>query len=267
MRRVPGTAGALLAGVLAAGLALPACKSQVEKPLGESPLVADLVDYRNGLAMLQEGRADDAIELLMAARAANPTDPNVVNALGLAFLYKKDYPRAIKSFDAALDLQADFWEALNNRGVTYLSMGNLDLAEKDFNAVLDKAPNSGVKDARFNRGLLASKRERWADAERDFSLVVADDAFNTRAFKERGLVRLRLENFSGALEDFLRVLKDDPKDVVANYNAALCLIASSRRDLAVRYMERAAESAPESEEGKKAKRFLESEPSSSKGAR
>ena len=71
---------------------------------------------------------------------------------------------------------------------------------------------------------------------------------------------MKQENFRGALEDFLSVLREEPKDPVANYNAALCLLTSDRRDLAVRYMERTVEAAPESDEAKKARRFLGGEP-------
>jgi lipoprotein NlpI len=67
---------------------------------------------------------------------------------------------------------------------------------------------------------------------------------------------MKLENFRGALEDFLLILREDPKDPVANYNAALCLLTTERRDLAVRYMERTVQSAPDSDEAKKARRFL-----------
>ena len=38
------------------------------------------------------------------------------------------------------------------------------------------------------------------------------------------------------------------------------LLTTGRRDLALRYMERVASVAPDSEEGKKARRFLDAEP-------
>ena len=61
-------------------------------------------------------------------------------------------------------------------------------------------------------------------------------------------------------EDFLLFLREDGNDPVANYNAALCLLTTDRRDLAVRYMERTVQAAPESDEARKARRFLGGEP-------
>ena len=114
--------------------------------------------------------------------------------------------------------------------------------------------------AHYNLGLLNEKRGHYRDAEREFSLALADSPDNTQVFRARGLVRMKLEQTSNALEDFLVVLKNDQKDPVANYQAAICLLATDRRDLARKFMRRAADAAPESDEGRKARRWLENEP-------
>ena len=246
------------AAAFAAALLACACGAKMEKPPAENPVLADLVDYRSGLQMLREGRADEAIAVLSRARQSNPRDPNVSNALGLALLYKKDYPAAEKSFNESLKLNPDFLEARNNRGVTELEMNRLDDAERDFQAVLDGPQSPERANAHFNLGLVYKKRAQWVDAEREFSLALADSPQMIRAMRERGVVRVQLENFHEALPDFLGALKEDPKDTVSNYNAALCLLAVGRRDLALRYMERAAAD-PESDEGRKAWRFLDAE--------
>ncbi len=234
--------------------------TNISAPPKENPVLADLVDYRSGLTMLREGRADEAIQLLVRARTSSPRDPHVPNALGLALLYKKDYPAAFKAFSDALALDRDFVEARNNRGVAYLQAGKWDDAEADFQAVLDGPPTPEKVNAHYNLGLLHEKRGQHRDAEREYSLAIADSPDNTPAFRARGLVRMKFELTSNALEDFLVVLKEEPKDPIANYQAAICLLASGRRDLARKFMQRAADAAPESEEGRKAKRWLENEP-------
>ena len=253
----------LLPAVLAAALALPACRSAVEadeKAREPSALTADLVDYRNGLAMLREGRVDEAIQQLSMARQHYPRNAEVANALGLALLYKKDYKGATKQFSDALYYDANLVEALNNRGVAAMEAGRYEDAEKDFQDVLSKPRTGEHANARYNLGLLRGRQLRWADAEREFTTCLADDAGSVKAERQRGLARMKLEDFRGALEDFLSVLREDAKDPVSNYNAALCLLTTDRRDLAVRYMERTVQAAPDSEEAKKARRFLSGEP-------
>ena len=248
---------------LVALLLTPGCKSTMQSALEAdrkatepSPLTADLVDYRNGLSMLREGRVDEAIQQLSAARKSYPRNAEVANALGLALLYRKDYPNATRLFSEALALDPVLIEALNNRGVAAMEAGKLAEAETDFLAVLAQPKTAEYVNARFNLGLLRSRQLRWAEAERELTTVLADDAGYTKAARERGLARMKLEDFRGALEDFLLVLREESKDPVSNYNAALCLLTTDRRDLAVRYMERTVQAAPESEEARKARRFL-----------
>jgi tetratricopeptide (TPR) repeat protein len=245
--------------ILALSAGLAGCGS-ASAPPKENPGLSDLVDYRSGLSMLREGRADEAIQILLRARTSSPRDPRVPNALGLALLFKKDYPGALRAFSDALHLDATFVEARNNRGVAHMEAGHLEGAEVDFQAVLDGPPSPEKANAHYNLGLMHRRREAWRDAEREFSLALADSPDNDRAFRERGLARMKLDDLKGALEDFLSVLKNEPRDSVANYQAALCLLSSGRRDLAVRYMQRTVSAAPESEEGRRARRFLANEP-------
>jgi superkiller protein 3 len=255
--------GRLLAAALAAAALLPACRSTMEKArqLPEpSPVMADLVDYRNGLVMLREGRVDEAIQQLSSARAAYPRNAEVANALGLALLYKKDYRNATKVFDEAVALDPNLFEARNNRGVAALEAGRLEDAEKDFLDVLARPKTTDRLDARYNLALLRSRQLRWAEAERELTTLLADDPGYLKAARQRGIARMKQEDFRGALEDFLLVLREDPKEVESNYNAALCLLTMDRRDLAVRYMERTVQAGPDSDEGKKARRFLGGEP-------
>lgn len=255
--------GRRAAAALAAVLFLPSCQSTIDaaKTLPEpSPAVADLVDYRQGLALLREGRVDEAIQQLGAARAAYPRSGEVVNALGLAYLYKRDFKGATRLFTEALNLDDTLVEARNNRGVAEMEAGRHEAAEEDFAAVLAGPKTTEHLNARFNLGLLRSRQLRWDEAERELTTVLADDPAYLKAARERGLVRMKQEDFGGALEDFLLVLREDAGDAVANYNAALCLLTTDRRDLAVRYMERTVQSAPDSDEARKARRFLGGEP-------
>lgn len=257
MSRAPRAATTVLLAAIA--VAAPACKTS--RPPEENPLLADMVDYRSGLALLREGRVDEAIHLLKRSRQSNPNDPAVRNAMGLALLYKRDYRGAIKSFDEALALDQTFLEARNNRGVVYLEQGNLEGAEKEFRAVVDAGPGRERKNAHFNLGIVQKKRGDAAEAEKQFTLVLVDDPKMLRARRERGLLRMKREDFGGAGDDLIAVLKVEPNDVVAAYNAALCLLTGEhpRRDLAAAYMEMAVKASPESEEGQKAKRFLQRE--------
>ena len=263
MRASRRAAASLLAALL---LSAAACRSSQRPPAEpENALTADLVNYRNGLALLKEGRADEAISLLQRAKQSYPNDPNIWNALGLAILYKKDFPDALKAFDQALYWDKGFYEAHNNKGVTLMEMGRYPEAETEFRLVLDAPASRDKANARLNLGLLRARQQRWEEAEAEFTAILVDDPKFLRAYRERGIVRVRRDDFRGGLEDLIRFIKVEPKDGEANYSAALCLLAQGRRDLATKYMKRVIEIAPDGEEAKKARRFLESEGSGGPG--
>lgn len=261
-RRLLGTALSLF--VL---LATPRCTPRTQAQPEENPLLADLVDYRNGLSLLREGRADEAIQLLRRAQVSHPTDPAVPNALGLALLYKRDYGAALKAFNVSIKLDPSFMEARNNKGVCLMEAGKLDDAVPEFQFVIDGPPSNEKNNARFNLGIVFKKHGDWAAAETQLTSVVASDPLYKGAYRERGLVRMKQDQHKLALEDFLAALKSDPKDQIANYNAALCLLTTGRRDLAVRYMQRAMEAGPETDDGQRARRFLDAEKPIVDGAR
>lgn len=248
--------------LLLVALVLSSCQS-TKNPANQAPtnpVLQDLLDYRNGVAMIHDGRIDEAIVLLRRARAVNPLEPGIPNALGLALLYKRDFPMAIAMFNEALRLDSNYVEALNNRGVAYMETARLDDAEKDFRTVTGAmAPATEKRSAYYNLGMIHNRKQEWMEAEAEFTFAIREDARHLDAYRERGLARSKRENFGAALEDFIFVLREEPKNVVANYQAALCLLAQGRRDLATRYMERAVTAGPETEEGKRAKRFLANE--------
>ena len=251
---------AAVVAVLALAAVLAGCTSPQKQRPDAAALTADAVNFRNGLALLREGKVDEAIQLIKSAMAANPNDPGVWNALGLALLYKKDYQPAVSAFSEALRLDPEFVEARNNRGVAWMEMGKLYEGEADFQSVISGSVSREKMNAHFNLGLLEMKREEWEEAEKEFTVVLAEDPKYIRACRERGIVRVRREEFADALDDLLRYLRIEPKDPTANYNAALALLTTGRRDVARKYMQRVVAAAPESEEAKKAKRFLDDEP-------
>ena len=77
---------AAVVAVLALAAVLAGCTSPQKQRPDAAALTADAVNFRNGLALLREGKVDEAIQLIKSAMAANPNDPGVWNALGLALL-------------------------------------------------------------------------------------------------------------------------------------------------------------------------------------
>jgi Tfp pilus assembly protein PilF len=87
-------------------------------------------------AIRDQGRFDEAIEVLRPAIAARPSDPMLWNTLGTVLAEQGDPAGAQTFFDEALRLDATFAKARYNRGNARLALGDLDQALADCDAAL-----------------------------------------------------------------------------------------------------------------------------------
>ena len=75
--------------------------------------------------------ADDGIKLLTAAEEADQNLPEVYNTRGICYLFKRAAAAALKDFEKAVSLNANFLDAINNRGEAHRALGQTDLAVQD----------------------------------------------------------------------------------------------------------------------------------------
>jgi predicted O-linked N-acetylglucosamine transferase (SPINDLY family) len=76
-----------------------------------------------GVIALQEGRLEQAQELITAALRTNPEHPAALNNLGMVYLRKGDLELAYGQFERAVKLQEDFSDGLANLGTVLRQLG------------------------------------------------------------------------------------------------------------------------------------------------
>ncbi len=114
-----------------------------------------------GLALWQDGRLDDAAEVMKAASSVAP-DPTVLGELGSVLWAAGRKIEARGQFTASLRLapnQSQVW--LNVAGLSN-ELGDKTMAERAFRTVLELDPTSA--DAAAGLGLLCIERRRYAEA-------------------------------------------------------------------------------------------------------
>ncbi|MEJ2583289.1 MAG: hypothetical protein P8127_16930, partial [Acidobacteriota bacterium] len=91
---------------------------------------------------------------------------------GIFWPYCANRHQALENFNQALELVPLFTDARNNRGATYLAMGQLHLAEVDFVAVLGDSTYPHAKQVNYNLGLTYLERSQHGAAEEAFRQAI-----------------------------------------------------------------------------------------------
>ncbi|MEL6362566.1 MAG: tetratricopeptide repeat protein [Pseudomonadota bacterium] len=112
---------------------------------GEEPLV----DFETGKALIEAGRAFEAVRYLEEAAAALPSDWKVMSAYGVALDQIGEHQAARAKYDYALSLNPKSVQILNNKGLSYALEGNLAEAVH----VLRTAVSTPGADARIRQNL------------------------------------------------------------------------------------------------------------------
>ena len=116
---------------------------------------------RLGLLYLQDGRDDDAANLLARALAIEPNRWRSYNGLGVLADRRNDFTAAIGYYDQALAIDPKAASAMNNRGYSRFLAGDLPGAEADLKAAIRLGATGGVW---TNLGKVQAKQGRYPDA-------------------------------------------------------------------------------------------------------
>jgi len=118
----------------------------------------------------------------------------------LSHVSLKSYENAIKDFSAALNLNPDYTQALNNRGFAFARIGNHESAILDFSEALDLNPKS--HNSHYNRALSRASLGDHAAAVADYTMAIElSPSSRGRFYFNRAVSNLRIQNREAACFD------------------------------------------------------------------
>lgn len=195
-----------------------------------------------GVAYLNAGRLDEAIEMFLTAIRMKPEATQPRMNLGLAYVKKGMIDSAIRTYRDLVAIDPDNVMARNNLAGLYVKKGYYDAAEREFRRALAVDPDDMY--VHNNLGVLYERQGLWELAAREFEMVVGANPYDGAARYNLGTAYLRLGRMAeaaGQLEAATGLIPDDP-DVLSNLGYAYARMG--RPEEAVRLLRKALEIDP-----------------------
>ncbi len=145
-----------------------------------------------GVARLQIGENDGAVEALQRALDLEPDRVRTLTALGLAFNNQKQFSEASEALGRALELRPENVEALAALAEAEEGLGELQSAEEHALRALAKASDHAV--AHLVIGKVRMNQQRYAEARDALKRAVAADATSAKAHYQLSLAYARLQD-------------------------------------------------------------------------
>jgi tetratricopeptide (TPR) repeat protein len=166
----------------------------------------------NFLQMLRQ--IDRAIEAYSRAIELNPNYTDAYNNRGVSYSDKEEYGLAIKDFNTAIELCANNTVFYSNRGATYSDMKNYDRAIEDHNKAIELEPDFAV--AYYNRGEAYSNKGEVDHAIEDYNKAIELDPDYIEAYGNRGVAYHNKGEVDCAIENYNKAIELEP-DSAHNY--------------------------------------------------
>jgi tetratricopeptide (TPR) repeat protein len=229
-----------------------AAAEQVKTALSLQPPLQVIAGYHleRGRALVQNKKYAEAVEACAAALKLSPQQALPHEVCGRALLALERYERAEQAFDEYLRQRGEKTSDLfRGRGLARMKLGKYPEAVEDYTRALELAPDGNIYQ---HRGWAHFFSDAWKLALRDFSRAIELTPAASDAYTGRGLARVMLADYRGAVADAEAALDRKPSTPEMMHNIA-CIFAQAvagaeadlqekdRQTLAASYRRRAVE--------------------------
>lgn len=158
--------------------------------------------------------------------------------LAAAYFGRGQYNTALDEVKLALALKPDLREAVNLRALIYAAMGEARLAEESFRRALKLYPND--PDTLHNFGWLLCQQQRWAEADAQFDLALAQESYRapSRSLMTKGICEARSGRMAEAERSLGKAFEMDPASPAIAVNYAEVLLRNGQYTRAQFYIKR-----------------------------
>ncbi len=138
--------------------------------------------------LFNQEKFDEVIELLTDEVLEQQKDAGLYVTKGAAWYNKKDYDKAIKDYNEAINISSNYELAFYNRGLAWFAKKEYDKAIEDYSNAIKHNPD--YKDEYYlNRGHARKAKEEYEKAIYDYTKAIKINPDFENAYYSRGLAR------------------------------------------------------------------------------
>ncbi|MDO8733753.1 MAG: tetratricopeptide repeat protein [Elusimicrobiota bacterium] len=168
--------------------------------------------YFEGLKAFNNEMYPEAIRHFTKSIDLNPINAEALNMRGLAYLSVGKSGDALTDFNKAIETDKKFVDAYNNRATIYAGKGKYNLAMADFNKIIELNPDA--PEPYYNIGLINQTKNDYTGSIKYFTQAInySEKNPNAAVYFARGYSFYAMEKYDEALKDFSAALKLNPQD-------------------------------------------------------
>jgi tetratricopeptide (TPR) repeat protein len=167
--------------------------------------------FDEGVTASRGGRHDEAIEKFKAAIEMAPQCFDCHFNIGVAYMAKKDEKGAEAAWKQALEVKADYPEALNALSTLYNNQKRFDEAAAMSAKAAAASGGAANADATFNQGIILWNQGKIAEAKTKFEETIKMNASHPEAHFQLGMALLNEGKLPEAVAAFESYLKLSPE--------------------------------------------------------
>jgi Tfp pilus assembly protein PilF len=190
----------LLAVFLACGSGKPRTVPGQMQPGSAEYLANDGVRYLN------EGNLDLAEKSLLQALGKKPQLVSALHALGLVYVYRRDFFKAIGTINRLIQSNPKFYDAYNLLGTIYTEQGNYQLAKEKLLLAANAEEYQTPENAFANLAVLEIKFGKYDAALRYAEKGLSLNRGFAPLFNLKGLALENMKEYVQALENYDKAL-------------------------------------------------------------
>lgn len=217
-----------------------------------SDIYHDLLSKR-GCLQVMLGRYDAALQSLDLALKQDPTAANLYLVKAQIFAEQKDMDKLAESLNAYLQLVPGDTAIRALLAQAKFSEGDYDAAVQQYREILSTNPNAETE---YLYGLNAVRDSDFATAEEHLSQAIAKDDSYNGIYYYRGVSRMSLGNYPGAIKDLTVSIEREDMLQASYYTRGVCRLMNEEHEQGLADLQIAAAGSDDEEVTQQARQLL-----------